>query len=502
MNLHGDSQKRKPAKEICFLIFFTILALKLCVVDFVWPVAPVWDEWDAEAAGLYRLYENGSLDIAYLISGHNEHRIMTTRLVHLFSYWLNGFWSPLANIFISAVLHSGWVVGFFILLYRNDRGNWLFHMLFCFLVFGLPISLVNLLIGFQIQFYLNITFGSLAAWEIAVWMTADGRGKSRFPYIGFGYAILAALSLSGGVFISLAGAVGIAIYCFRIRVFRKDLVAASLLLGLCFLIGAYFTPRVLEHGGFRVKSFPQFVENFGSVFSWPFPNWLPFPSSLFFAVFIYSPAGYFFWNLLFGKRDVSKSEWPLVLVFLWVVLQMLAISYARYTNGARWGQYLDLYIIAFAINFAWFLKFFFSRKEGCVYVKCCQWVWVFLIVTAVARQGTQVASRLLIPEKQLMAARVQNIKKFVVSNDYEAFRSVSGWERGYHDAGRLGEIISDPVVKKSLPYVLRGGQDARGVLDIVAESLIHRWWVLALISIAIGVIGLWRFRNFNNDLRG
>ena len=71
-------------------LVLTLLGTKLLFVRFFgWPV-PFWDQWDAEADQLYRSYLNSSLSFEILISSHNGHRILITRVLSLILFEFDG----------------------------------------------------------------------------------------------------------------------------------------------------------------------------------------------------------------------------------------------------------------------------------------------------------------------------------------------------------------------------------------------------------------------------
>src|SRR4051812_36417135 len=63
----------------CLVLF----AAKLWVIGTYGNNTPFWDQWDAQATFLFGPYLSGHLPVDVLVSAHNEHRILWTRLLAL-----------------------------------------------------------------------------------------------------------------------------------------------------------------------------------------------------------------------------------------------------------------------------------------------------------------------------------------------------------------------------------------------------------------------------------
>jgi len=56
-----------------------VLGAKILLIARLGIPTPYWDQWDAEAAGLYLPWLEGRLDAAHWFAFHNEHRLVLTR---------------------------------------------------------------------------------------------------------------------------------------------------------------------------------------------------------------------------------------------------------------------------------------------------------------------------------------------------------------------------------------------------------------------------------------
>src|SRR5436190_20770827 len=96
----------KTYRVLCYLAFsFLFLGFKFAQIHFYGNATPFWDQWDAEAATLYKYWFDGTLNFKYLVENHNEHRILTTRLLALVLIILNKLWNPLLQMVVNAGLH-------------------------------------------------------------------------------------------------------------------------------------------------------------------------------------------------------------------------------------------------------------------------------------------------------------------------------------------------------------------------------------------------------------
>lgn len=82
---------------VCSIL--VVLSLKLYWLVSLWHPLPYWDAW---ATGLYLLEP---YNFNNLFAAHNEHRIVMTRLLALFSYKLSSYWNPKLEMIISVIIH-------------------------------------------------------------------------------------------------------------------------------------------------------------------------------------------------------------------------------------------------------------------------------------------------------------------------------------------------------------------------------------------------------------
>jgi len=156
---------------------------------------PFWDQWDAEANGLYRPYLNHTLTFRQLLQPHNEHRIFTTRLLALVLLKVNHSWNPMLQMIVNAGLHVLAILAAIYFIIRVIGQNSLVPMLaFSLVLFGLPYGWENTLAGFQSQFYFVLLFSFTG-----LWLLLCHEPISIGWWFGIVLAVLAFFSLASGV---------------------------------------------------------------------------------------------------------------------------------------------------------------------------------------------------------------------------------------------------------------------------------------------------------------
>ncbi len=173
----------------------TLLGAKLWLIGAYGNATPYWDQWDGEAAALYRPLLDGTLGWANLLAPHNEHRIFTMRLIELALLMLNGIWNPLLEMVVNAVIHTVALALGAALLARVVGRNYLpALLLFTLVLFAIPFAWENTLGGFHACHYLVFLF-SVAS----LWLTITQPPLSAGWWAGAACAALAFLSLASGV---------------------------------------------------------------------------------------------------------------------------------------------------------------------------------------------------------------------------------------------------------------------------------------------------------------
>lgn len=158
-NSSGMVALMQLAREECWLIaglFVAIVGCRLWVFSYAGSPLPYYDQWIGEYDRLYLSLIGGEPAWRILFLYHNEHRIVTTKLLSLIGYKLNGYWDVHFLVLLAAVARGIEGVLLFLLLVKplQDAKRLLVLGIITFF-FCLPLSGYNLMSGFQIQFFLS-----------------------------------------------------------------------------------------------------------------------------------------------------------------------------------------------------------------------------------------------------------------------------------------------------------------------------------------------------------
>lgn len=141
---------------LTFIFFALVIMLsRLLYVEKFAVALPFWDQWDAEWAGLLKPWIEGSLQFSDLFVGHNEHRILPTRLTTLAIFLITGTWNNLTEARLNIPLSAVTPLMLIWLICKHGRISGLKWLVIAVILLcaSLPFSWENILIGFQSQFY-------------------------------------------------------------------------------------------------------------------------------------------------------------------------------------------------------------------------------------------------------------------------------------------------------------------------------------------------------------
>src|SRR6478735_4239191 len=83
---------------VCAALGVLVFGSRAWLVRAAGSPVPFWDQWDAEALGLYEPWLSGQLHWPDLLRAHNEHRIVLTRLADLALFAGLGAWNSWAQL--------------------------------------------------------------------------------------------------------------------------------------------------------------------------------------------------------------------------------------------------------------------------------------------------------------------------------------------------------------------------------------------------------------------
>ena len=428
-----------------YFVFACILfGIKLYLIGNYGNITPFWDQWDGEAALLYKPFLDGTLTLKDLVAPHNEHRIFTTRILSLGILSANNIWNPLLQMVINAGLHILMIVfSIYLLSYVTGKRHLPALLTFSLVLFGIPYGWENTLAGFQSQFYFVLLF-SIAS----LWLTVVCEPLSFKWWGGIACALLAFLSLASGIFaLGAAAFMGIIFYLSGLRKTNRQLIGIVILAAF-FILGAYFTPSLPGHAMLKATSFDQFFSALKGIMGWPI-------SSTFLAACLRNvPALLFTGWMLWKRPQVKDRRWLLFALVIWYGAQAASVAYGRglVYYGSR---YMDLFAIGILFNFACLLSIvrinFQKRRSlsiGGVFA------WLAIVLFSLGNYGISDVPPEIASKHLTSLTQEKNTKSFVETGDTAYLTNKPRLDIPYPDPNRLAMILSLPEVRKILPSAI------------------------------------------------
>ncbi len=122
---------------------------------------PLSDQWHGESYPIER-FRSGSLQPSDLYAPHVDHRLLWTRLLSLGQYAATGTWDVQRQAYVNLVILGSMMLWLVILMRKAlgpiGTGLGCALMLYCYAV---PLSVDNLLMSFNNQYYFHILFSSV-----------------------------------------------------------------------------------------------------------------------------------------------------------------------------------------------------------------------------------------------------------------------------------------------------------------------------------------------------
>lgn len=419
-----------------------IFGLKLWVIASYANATPFWDQWGAEASALYEPYLENKLYWPSLFSPHNEHRILTTRLLGLALLSINGIWNPLLQMVVNAGLHILALIYLINLSVKVIGRNYLnLLLIFSLLVFGIPYAWENTLAGFQAQFYFVLLFSI-----ICIWYTVTEAPLSGNWWFGIVSGILAFFSLASGLFAFAASGIGgLILYYSGLRKTPAQLIAIAVLISL-FLIGFYYTPALAHHDQLKAQSVVAFTRACFKVLGWPLGE------NLVLAILRNFPSIVFMGLILWKRPPVTDRRWFVLVMVIWGFGQAVSIAYGRAGNLAP--RYLDLFAISIFINFVCILSLLHSNvckfKSLIVYALL---IWMAGVLVCLGSRGDFPIN--LAEKMNSGKAQETNTINYLLTNDFKHLSGKARFDIPYPDPNRLAEILSSPTIRSILPTNLQ-----------------------------------------------
>lgn len=418
-------------------LFFLVLGSRWFLIAAYGHDLPFGDEWDAGAANLYAPYAADSLDLGQLLSPHNEHRLVTSRLLGLLTFELAGGWSPRFQMMVNATIWAGFAVWLAsVLAQLVPVGSQLPLIVITALAFSLPLDVEVSLMGMNAHFYLVIIF-SLVALKLLV----NAREFGLSWWSGLLCAVLAFLSMSSGAVTTVVASVTLVLQIITgTRAANpRSIVSILVLLAVAFAMWA-ITPTIAGHDVYRAHSIAEFISALIAISAAP----------------LITPAGTAFvqWPLILHAVDtvrrrlpIGNVEWFGLAMAGWVAAQMMSIALFR-TATPLLPRYLDIVVVALPLGVAVILKWAPQRRRWYL----LGGAWVFVVLFAASGLSYISTLRLAREAHNTLSASQVRLKSYLLTgnvSDLEAVRFV------YPDPIRLSVLLSSPDIQRILPDGIR-----------------------------------------------
>jgi hypothetical protein len=430
-----------------------ILGSKFWLISVFGSPTPFEDQWDAEAAWLFKPYVEGTLRIGDLLAPHNEHRCLWTRLLDLALLELNGRWGPIIEMTVNALVHVAALAALVAMLGATlGRADRVVLAATTAFLFALPFGLSNTLVGgFHSAFYFLPLF-SFACFHFGVdapafsarWWGAIAFGVGAYFATSSGALTLAPLVLVHGVQALL-----------RRRTGWREYAAIALCIALVVLMVSAI-PTMDYNAPLSAHSLSQFASAFFVAMAWPLSalarlqpraGWDLLPN-LATAVLVNIPVISFVWNRARWLDPGDRTAWIYLLVGLWTATQAAALAYGRAVSVLD-SRYLDLLAINVVLNVACVLSLVHGNAG--FPVRCAATTWVAAIVLIVTALALIRLPREALDWWHHTQEQTINISGFLATGDSahltdKPFRAIP-----YGSAERLGQLASDLSIRSILP---------------------------------------------------
>lgn len=429
-------------------LFLFTAGAKFLVISKYGSIVPFWDQWDGEAAFLYKPYIEGSLHWRALIDSHNEHRIFLTRLLALGLLELAGEWNPILQMTVNALLHAAFAVLFTWALGRAlVPGLRLPLAIASGLLFSIPFGWENTLAGFQSQFYFLLILSFLA-----LMIFSKYEALSLPWWLGVAACAGAYFSLASGVFAALAAVLICALQIImgaRRRILREG-IGIAILIALVAVMLANI--RIVEHhASLKAQSIEQFLGALSLLFFAPMKLIGAFDKlpAYGLGLLLHSPIIIFCLYSLRRPTSMSSFQWLIMAVAGWGLLQMVSLAYGR-AAGATAPRYLDLLIILIPLNVV--ALFWLTTRPtvnawlaGMLSAAWLAFVSIGLIYSADGSVMNDLETKVTQSKRQM-----ENVRTYLATGNL-ADLDKPAMEIPYPNHLRLGQLLADPTIRSILP---------------------------------------------------
>ena len=421
---------------LCALFFF-IAGIKCMIIASYGNVTPFWDQWDAEADKLFRPFLEGSLNWKDLYAPHNEHRVLTGRLLALLLFVINGnIWNPLGEMVINAFLHTMAVL---IAVYGigksfiNKSTKVVFY-LFAAILFSIPLGWENILTNNS-----SLYFVMLFSFIFLLLLSSDNHRMFLWPLILMGSVVLSYLSFASGALTVASGIAFLAVQWITGVRRNKMSIVVIVMLTLLLLVTIYFTPTIVGHAHYKSQTILDFIIALLRATG---------------GFLLYIPTVVFMLKQVRRSPISSDSSWFLFALCLWISSQILVLCYGR-SHDILASRYFDIYAIGLAVNFACIIVL--MNEGGSRILKPALRIWLFLVFLGLGFFFPDVRGHL---EKRRYEGQEQelHVRAYLKTRNFMSLDADIPEDIPYPDPARLKALLDNVTIQSFLPRSLFSSQ--------------------------------------------
>ncbi len=443
------SRQRVAYTALLVAVFALIFGAKLRLIDRYGSDVPYWDQWDAEGENLYQAQAEGTLSAQNFFRPHNEHRPVFTRILALGLFDLDDReWDPLLEQVVDALIHISLAL---VLLAFASRllppALLLGFAALTTVFFSTNVSWENTLSGFQSQFYFLALFSVL---HLAG--TLGTRPRSRAWWLAPFAGVATLFCMASGLLSALSILAITGLRIARDRKFtRDDLYIVIANVGLV-VAGWLLKVEVPDHAVLKAAGLSGWLDAWIHQLAWPITTQVAY----WVALGLLPPLAML---VAFLRRRIDG---PAALVLLaacaWVVMQTMAIAYARggaehgyssrYTDNLALGVLINVLAVAYlAIGIK------SSRVRAALGAGCA--TMVIASLSGLHREATAVRDGTLEPMIAIQSARATTVRAYLATHGAQFFNKIPWDELPYPSAARLADLLDRPAIRASLPAEVR-----------------------------------------------
>ena len=459
----------RDAGATLLALFSLVFFLRLWLVREWGSPLPFWDQWDAEAAQLYRPWLDGTFHWADLFRAHNEHHIVLTRLVDLALFVLTGHWETWWQLVINAALNAV-TATVLVRVFWNSlpaHSARIAFLLTTVALFTTPSGWQNALWGFQSQCYLVNGLSCLAAIGL---VTSDPICARWWG--GWAAALLALVAQASGVFAALAALV---LHTLRVATakFRSgDDSFALALLATPALLGLGLWTGVPGHAYLRAGSVAEFFAVFTRCLAWPH---IDQPLA---AIALQAPLIWLVYDLLRRRRFPSPAEGCALTLGFISLLNAAGIAFSRgagLVDHLPISRYHEGLILGAVGNLFALLSLAARWRRGPLVAT--GWIALLVLGLGVLATGSLTFNLPFKAEQDRTSSAM--IAAYLETHDPAVFQQAPPFLRPHPDPRSVIAILDDPVLLQVLPPELRGAPGHR------PSPIEYAPWLAAVSAVAL-----------------